>query len=212
MKEKTDYEIFRGYFRGNTEDAKRLLEESYLKTWQYLLRYIHKNKPYLVDEARDILNDASVRALEKIYKFKEDDDFCRWLFGIAKKIVLERSRNHKDIVNLDSDDIESLLYNGVQAKKGITILEEFERSYLAPTEVWNRNPSLYYDKKEEHEIIKKVLLLLTKEEQIVLILRGCRKVQFKDIADKLGCTENAANKKFNRAAKKYIELLYKNSF
>jgi RNA polymerase sigma-70 factor (ECF subfamily) len=140
----------------------------YKKYYPKLIYYTSRmcNDP---EKAQDISTDSFLIAFEKIDKYDKDkSQFSTWLFTIAKNLMLQDIKNSKKTISLDIEIDEE----GTTMKDFIKEEDSYEH--------------LYTLKFKKAEIMKKHISNLKEPYRKVIEMREINKMQYKDIADKLG--------------------------
>jgi RNA polymerase sigma factor (sigma-70 family) len=120
-------------------------------------------------KAQDISTDSFLIAFEKIDKYeKEKSQFSTWLFTIARNLMLQDIKNSKKTMSLDIEIDEE----GTTMKDFIQ--EEESEEYLHDLNT------------KKAEIMKRHIRNLKEPYRQVIEMREIQKMQYKDIADKLG--------------------------
>jgi RNA polymerase sigma-70 factor (ECF subfamily) len=120
-------------------------------------------------KAEDISTDSFLIAFDKIEKYdREKSQFSTWLFTIAKNLVLQDIKNSKKTMSLDVEIDEE----GATMKDFIQEEESFEHLH----ELASKKATIMIDKIKE----------LKEPYRSVIEMRELKKMQYKDIADKLG--------------------------
>jgi RNA polymerase sigma-70 factor (ECF subfamily) len=120
-------------------------------------------------KAEDISTESFLIAFEKIDRYeKEKSQFSTWLFTIARNLMLQDIKTSKKTMSLDIEIDEE----GTTMKDFLQ--EEDSQEYL-------------YDlTSKKAEIMKKHISKLKEPYRSVIQMREIDKMQYKDIADKLG--------------------------
>jgi RNA polymerase sigma-70 factor (ECF subfamily) len=120
-------------------------------------------------KAQDISTDSFLIAFEKIDKYeREKSQFSTWLFTIARNLMLQDIKNSKKTMSLDIEIDEE----GTTMKDFIQ--EEESEEYLHDLNT------------QKSEIMKRHIRNLKEPYRQVIEMREIQKMQYKDIADKLG--------------------------
>jgi RNA polymerase sigma-70 factor (ECF subfamily) len=120
-------------------------------------------------KAQDISTDSFLIAFEKIDKYeREKSQFSTWLFTIARNLMLQDIKNSKKTMSLDIEIDEE----GTTMKDFIQ--EEESEEYLHDLNT------------KKAEIMKRHIRNLKEPYRQVIEMREIQKMQYKDIADKLG--------------------------
>jgi RNA polymerase sigma-70 factor (ECF subfamily) len=122
-----------------------------------------------VQKAEDISTDSFMIALEKIEMYqKEKSQFSTWLFTIAKNLSLQDKKLENRNISLDIEFDD----------EGTTL-----KDFLQETE---SNEAIYDVFTQKADVMKKHIDELKEPYKTVIIMREIERMQYKDIADKLG--------------------------
>ena len=142
-----------------------------------------KNKKYYLalkyvkheEAAKDVLQDAYIRAWKNLDKLKEPEKFDSWLAQIVvntAKNELEK-RNHTPLdLRTDSGEDED-------------DTEIFDRAVSS----WDNVPELEYTKEETRQLVHELIDSLSDEQRLVVIAFELEDLTTKEIAEQLGCSE-----------------------
>lgn len=131
------------------------------------------------DEASDVLQRTFLKAFEKLGEFERRSQFRTWLFRIAINLCKNRIRDKGRWQKVDPEEDVVLIAPG-QIDSG---LESEERQSLLAEAV---------DK-------------LPPKQRQTLELRVFGELSFKEIAETMGCTENAAKVNYHYAVKNILK-------
>jgi RNA polymerase sigma-70 factor (ECF subfamily) len=140
----------------------------YTKYYPKLIYYTSRmcNDP---QKAEDISTDSFLIAFEKIEKYeKEKSQFSTWLFTIAKNLMLQDIKNSKKTMSLDVaiDEEGTTMKDFIQEEESLEYLHDLTLS--------------------KAQIMQKHISNLKEPYRSVIEMREIKKMQYKDIADKLG--------------------------
>jgi RNA polymerase sigma-70 factor (ECF subfamily) len=122
-----------------------------------------------VQKAEDISTDSFMIALEKIEMYqKEKSQFSTWLFTIAKNLSLQDKKLENRNISLDIEFDD----------EGTTL-----KDFIQETE---SNEAIYDVFTQKADVMKKHIDELKEPYKTVIIMREIERMQYKDIADKLG--------------------------
>lgn len=150
--------------------------------FDFLYNSTKNNKYYLAlkyvkneETAKDILQDAYIRAWKNLDKLKEPEKFDSWLSQIVvntAKNELEK-RNHTPLdLRVESGDEED-------------DTEIFDRAVSS----WDNVPELEYTKEETRQLVHELIDSLSDEQRLVVIAFELEGLTTKEIAEQLGCSE-----------------------
>ncbi len=142
-------------------------------------------------ESMDLVQDTLVQALGGLQEFtyKNEGDFVRWLSTIAEN----RLRDHLDKLHAEKRDIrkEVRLDNDRLA---------IGRGFLrVPEPMDATTPSVILSRKEELDELEKAIDELKPEYREVIVLTKIEGLSYKDIAVRLGKSNEAVRKLVSRA-------------
>lgn len=161
--------------RKGDRDAYQKIVVRYMQTAYYIaLGFVHNQ-----EDARDLSQDAFIRAFRKIKQFDPEKRFFPWFYKLLKNLCLDhiKRRRRSNEVPLDSvqvikeekDDreLKSVMWRGIEElpfeQREIIILRYFRQySYAEIAEITGKPmgtvmSSLFYAKKKLKEILKKYL-------------------------------------------------------
>jgi RNA polymerase sigma-70 factor (ECF subfamily) len=122
-----------------------------------------------VQKAEDISTDSFMIALEKIEMYqKEKSQFSTWLFTIAKNLSLQDKKLENRNISLDIEFDD----------EGTTL-----KDFIQETESYESVHNVFAQKAD---VMKKHISELKEPYKTVIIMREIDRMQYKDIADKLG--------------------------
>lgn len=137
------------------------------------------------EDARDVVQDAYLRAYKGLKKFRGDASFSTWLYRItancASSYLVKRNRDRHE----DLDDEKSLAD---------------ERPDI--------DPEQRIDIAAERQRLTDALQALPPDMRAVVVLRDVYDLPHEAIAAELGITEGAAKVRLHRARKKLRERLF----
>lgn len=157
------------------KDAYGLL---YKKYFHKVFRYCKFNTKS-EEEAKDVCQDAFVKAYKKISDFKTNGvwSFQAFVFTIARNLIIDATRKKKE-ANIDD-------YENLQSDENL------------------------FDKNERHENIEKVKNVLSKLEEIerqIVLLRFFEEMPSSEVAKILGMNDGALRVRTHRVMQKMKDL------
>ena len=149
--------------------------------FEFLYDTTKNNKYYLAlkyvkdeEAAKDILQEAYIRAWKNLDKLKEPEKFDSWLAQIVvntAKNELEK-RNHTPLdLRMESGE-----------KEDAEIMDQ-------AVSVWENEPELEYTKEETRQLVHELIDALSDEQRLVVIAFELEGLTTKEIAEQLGCPE-----------------------
>ena len=142
-------------------------------------------------ESMDLTQDALVSALEGLgdFTYKNEGDFLRWLSTIAEN----RIRDSLDKLHADKRDIRKEFRfdnNGSTTAGGFL---------TSPRPVDATRPSVIMSRKEDLDKLEKAIDELKPEYREVIVLTKIEGLSYKEIANRLGKSNDAVRKLVSRA-------------
>ncbi|KNY25577.1 RNA polymerase sigma factor [Pseudobacteroides cellulosolvens] len=167
---------------GNT-DSFSILVQCYQ---DQLYKFIYK-LTVSKEDTEDILQEVFIRVYNNLYKYNNRWNFSTWLYNIAVNVFKthykKKKKNPENVNNEAIDDISC------------SILDY---------------PDVAYEVKEQRLLIIKLINGLKDDQKIALVLKHVQGFSYKEIADILEVTPEAAKMKVQRAkqfiCKKYNEM------
>ncbi len=137
------------------------------------------------EDARDVVQDAYLRAFRGLRRFRGDAQFTTWLYRItancASSSLGKRVRHRHDVL----DDDEEIIDLSARA-----------------------DPAEQADRSAVRERVKAALAELPPRLRAVVVLRDVYDLSHEAIAAELGISESAAKVRLHRARRKLRERLY----
>jgi len=132
-------------------------------------------------EAEDLTQDTFVRAYQNLHRYRDDWKFATWLFTIARRISLNRSRRRRPAA--DSEAVEAA-----------------ESSAASPSEIAS-------EADERRQLWQLASEVLSVPQMATLWLYYVEEMPVKDVAQVMGRTRVAVKTMLFRARKKLVPLL-----
>ena len=150
--------------------------------FDFLYNSTKNNKYYLAlkyvkneEAAKDVLQDAYIRAWKNLDKLKEPEKFDSWLAQIvvntAKNELEKRNRTPLDLRTDSGEDEDDT--------------EIFDRAVSS----WDNVPELEYTREETRQLVHELIDSLSDEQRLVVIAFELEGLTTKEIAEQLGCSE-----------------------
>ena len=142
-------------------------------------------------ESMDLVQDALVCALKDLgnFTYKSEGDFLRWLSEIAEN----RLRDHLDKLHADKRDIrKEVRLDSYRPTTG----ESFAGA-VGPIDL--TTPSVIMSKREDLAKLAKAIDTLKPEYRKVIVLTKIEGLSYKEIADRLGKSNDAVRMLVSRA-------------
>lgn len=133
------------------------------------------------DDAEDLTQEVFVRAYQNLSRYRDEAKFTTWLLRIATNLATDRSRMYQRRMALENQESGS---QGALAWMTIGNVE---------------NPVENLESDRRVEILRKAIMALPDHHRNVIILRDIEEMEYKDMADLLGCTIGGAKLRVLRA-------------
>lgn len=161
----------------NQELFTELYHQSIQKSYAYAFYLTHSE-----DAARDLLQEAYIKAFTHMKDLDDTENFQRWF----KKIIVHQFY----------DQVRKQGKEPLQSIEG----EDFSNSYLEDR--IDYNPSNQINQQAVSEIIRKIINQLPDEQRIAILMFYYDQYSVKEIAELLECSENTVKSRLNYARKK----------
>jgi RNA polymerase sigma-70 factor (ECF subfamily) len=158
-----------------------LVKATYAQTYTLALRLTHNE-----EDARDVVQEAYLRAYKGLKKYRGDAQFTTWLYRITANCaatLLSKGNKHR---HDDLDDSAATLFD--------------ERP--------EADPSVSADASILRDRVDAALAHLPPRLRAVVVLRDVYDLPHEEIAQELGITEAAAKVRLHRARKQLRERLF----
>ncbi len=143
------------------------------------------------EEARDLTQEAFIKAYRNLDRFRLESSFYTWLYRIAMNLAIDHLRKHKKRRASEFDE-------GI-ASKGDD--GELHHGHIA------NNPSKELERKQLSGRILDALDKLSPEHKRIILLREVEGLSYKEIADTLECAEGTVMSRLFYARKKLQQQL-----
>ena len=143
------------------------------------------------EDAEDVMQDAFLKAYEKLDQFQGNSKFYTWLVRIAVNESLMRLRKRRTgkMVSMDED---------VATEQG-SVPRDFAD--------WAPNPEQNYNQSELAEILRKTIQGLPQGFRVVFVLRDVDGLSTEETAEALGISVPAVKSRLLRGRLKLREML-----
>jgi RNA polymerase sigma-70 factor (ECF subfamily) len=173
--------------RGEMGAFRVLVERYQRKAYAVALGMVHDP-----DEARDICQDAFLRAHRNLASFEGDAQFFTWLYRIVANLCIDHLRKRRgDKVEFD----DSLAHP-----------ESGDDTGIAPRRT-GFDPARALDDKELRARLREALARLSPTHRAVLIMREVEGLSYKDMADVMNCSIGTIMSRLFHARKKMQSML-----
>lgn len=147
------------------------------------------------DVVQDVLMEASKR-LES-YLATRPVPFTNWLLKIANDAVIDTYRRHTS----QGRDVDREVHPAAATDSGIS------GGWGAEPASQSKSPSSFVGRKELKEKVHALIATLPESDGVIIHLRFIEQLSIREIADRLGITEDAARMRQLRAVEKLRQLL-----
>ena len=167
---------------GDTNAYNVLVIKYQYKVAQIISKFVANNA-----DINDIAQDAFIKAYKAINSFRGESSFYTWLYRIvvnAAKTFLESNSKHKNSIDVDSPEFQSIDEQGILASKD--------------------TPDRIIESQELHEVILKAMNDLPKELREAITLREIEGMSYDDLAIALKVPVGTVRSRIFRA-REFIE-------
>jgi RNA polymerase sigma-70 factor (ECF subfamily) len=173
--------------RGGDVTAYDALVRKYERQVFRIAQHITENR----EDAEDVMQDAFLKAYQKIDQFQGNSKFSTWLVRIAVNESLMRLRKRRTgkTVSIDEDIVTE------------------EGSVPRDLADWARNPEQNYNQAELAEILRKTIQGLPEGFRIVFVLRDVEGLSTEETAETLGLSVPAVKSRLLRGRLQLRERL-----
>jgi RNA polymerase sigma-70 factor, ECF subfamily len=175
--------------RGSSRAFQGLVERYQSKVYALALGFV-RNK----DEARDVAQDAFLKAHQSLDKFQGGSSFYTWLYRITVNLCIDQLRKAGRGGRVEFDE-------RLQHEEAGSPADE-----LAPRRM-GFDPDQALRDKELRGRLQGALAELSEPHRAVLLLREVDGLSYKEMADVLGCAEGTIMSRLFHARKRMQELL-----
>lgn len=186
MTREQEREIIEKVLSGDTEAFEALVLEHQNKVYSLALRMVGNE-----EDARDMAQEAFIRAFNSLTGFRGDSKFSVWLYRLTSNICIDflRSRAKKRTVSMTWSDDES--------EEGAELEVPDERF----------SPEEQFERKSIRESVQRGLDSLSPQYREILILREINGLTYEEIGEALGIEEGTVKSRIFRARKKLCDFL-----
>ena len=144
------------------------------------------------DEARDVVQDAFMKAWRHLGTFEGQSAFYTWLYRIAMNLCIDRARKNSRVGKVEFDEVVDR--------------DEEGDSGISPRRV-GFDPARALADREIRERLNEALARLSATHRAVLLLREVDGLAYKEIADVMQCSEGTVMSRLFHARKRMQEML-----
>lgn len=183
----TDLDMVRAVKAGDAT-AYRGLVEKYQQRIYHVIYGMVRNQ----EDARDLTQDAFIKAFRSLDRFREDSRFYTWLYRIAMNVTIDFTRRRaRAPVSSGADEDVAVR----DADRGI---EDTRR---------DESPGRQLERKQLHTAILDAIETLPETHRQVILLREVEGLSYKEIAEILEIKEGTVMSRLFYARKKLQEML-----
>ena len=184
--EDPDAEMVAAVLEGDPE-AYRVLVERYERRIYHVIYGMVRNP----EDARDLAQDAFVKAFQNLHRFRLEAKFYTWLCRIAMNVAIDHLRKMKHRSHAEFDDTRG-------GSEGAQVV----RLHSAKDD-----PSENVARSRMYKTIMDAVETLPEDQKQVLILREIEDMPYKDIADVLDIPEGTVMSRLYYARRRLQQLL-----
>ena len=160
--------------------------------FSFLYEKTYKSKFYLAlqytkdeESAKDVLQDAYIRAFSKLDTLKDPELFSSWFGKIVANTAINASKKRNPMLFSD-----------------VAVNEEGEHfEYQIEDENQEVQPELAYTRQETKELVHEMLDSLSEEQKMCVLLFHIEGVPIREIAEMMNCSENTVKSRLNYGRK-----------
>jgi RNA polymerase sigma-70 factor (ECF subfamily) len=184
--EDPDAAMVKAVIDGDSE-AYRVLVERYERRIYSVIYGMVRNQ----EDARDLAQDAFVKAFQNLHKFRLESKFYTWLCRISMNVAIDHLRKMKHRSHSEFDDNRG-------ASNGAQVVRLSSR---------RDNPSENVARKQVYNNIMAALEMLPDDQRQVVVLRELEGMPYKEIAEIVGVPEGTVMSRLYYARRRLQELL-----
>lgn len=140
------------------------------------------------EDAEDVLQDAFVRAFEKLDQFQGDSSFYTWIYRIAVNLALSGYRRRR---------ARSLLRSGFHRR---AVVSQEDPADLSP----DSDPTVPVERAEREKIVEAALNKLGPEHRAVVVLKDFDGHRYEEISAILGVPVGTVRSRLHRTGPSFV--------
>ncbi len=148
------------------------------------------------DEAKDVVQDAFIKAHRNLSKFEGKSSFYTWLYRIVMNLCIDYIRKRKRKRQVQVEDTEALL----------DIAAAQTEHAILPS-ILGQDPSLAIQRKEIRQHVEEALGKLSDKHRAVIVMREVEGLSYHEIADVLECSKGTVMSRLFHARKNMQQTL-----
>lgn len=180
-----DHDLVRACREGNAEAFGTLVRRYEDRLYPAILRLLGSE-----EDARDVLQDAFVRAYVKLDQFQGASSFYTWIYRIAINLAVSRHRRRRPRL-FDFRNHERLA--------------DTPANPVDPSR--DADPGAVFDRSEREEQIRQALAALSPEHRAVVVLKDLEEHRYEEISAILNIPVGTVRSRLHRARCELRQLL-----
>ena len=164
--------------QGSNEGKAYLYEETYKKAYYVALKYMRNE-----DDSCDVIQDAYIKAFDRIAQLKDDNSFESWLNSIVASTALDALKKKKP-----------QLFTDISEDGDFDVAEKFEADY-------SYQPEVVIDKNETTRLVQEIIDELSDEQRVCVTMYYIQEMSIKEISGILDVSKNTVMSRLNYARK-----------
>jgi RNA polymerase sigma-70 factor (ECF subfamily) len=181
-----DKEMVLAVREGDTTAYRGLVEKYQNRVYQMVYGMVRNQ-----EDARDIAQDAFVKAYDNLHRFRLESSFYTWIYRIAMNLAIDNLRKHKRQGTSEFDE-------SVASRDGTGAIHEIHHQ---------DGPVRSLERKQLYARIMAALQELPEDQRQVILLRELEGLSYKEIADVMEVPEGTIMSRLFYARKKLQKLL-----
>ena len=182
-----DTELLRRVLDGDGTAYRGLVEKYQTRIYQVVYGIVRNT-----EDARDITQDAFVKAYKGLPKFRLESSFYTWIYRIAYNLAIDLTRKQKRRQTTGDFD-ETIATKDADG----ALLEQHHRD----------NPRKVVERKELYKLIMDALEKLPDEQKQIILLREVEGMSYKEIGEVMDIPEGTVMSRLYYARKKLQKIL-----
>ncbi len=184
--ESEDLALVRAVRNGDTTAYRGLVERYQTRVYHLVFGMVRNQ-----EDAKDLTQEAFVKAYRNLHNFREDSRFYTWLYRIAMNVTIDfvRRRNKAPLPGAE-EDVASREPDG-----------QISEAHHA------QSPRRAYEQKALHQAILAAVEQLPEDQRQVILLREVEGLSYKEIAEIVGVPEGTVMSRLFYARKKLQAVL-----
>ncbi|HHY36304.1 MAG TPA: sigma-70 family RNA polymerase sigma factor [Firmicutes bacterium] len=182
----SDAELVRRCRQGQQAAFAELVERYEKKVYNLAYRMLGDG-----EEARDLAQEAFLKAYYALPDFRGESTFSTWLYRITTNLCLDVLRRRKNNIAFSLDE-------PLQTEKGALARQ-------LPAE--GEGPEGIVERQELRQLIQRLIDTLPPEQRLVLVMREFQDLTYEEIAAALQCSLGTVKSRLSRARRALKEKL-----